>query len=147
MSLYNHILVAIDFSSASDHILSKALDLVRDNKTRISLLHVVEYLPPIDYLNDSLMNTNWGEEEQVMLDHARDRMKQFSKKHALKNVMLEIEVGTPKLVISQYIEQHQCDLVVLGSHGRHGLSLLLGSTANALLHAMPCDVLTIKIEK
>lgn len=146
MSLYSHILVAIDFSATADHVLSKALNLARDNKTKISLLHVVEYLPPIDYPNYYLMNANWAEEEKVMLDHARDKMKQFAKNHALKNVTLEVEIGTPKLVISHYVEQHQCDLVVLGSHGRHGLSLLLGSTANAVLHAMPCDVLTIKIE-
>ena len=147
MSRYSHILVAIDFSATADHVLSKALNLARDNKTRISLLHVVEYLLPIDYPNYYLMNVNWAEEEKVMLDHAQDKMKQLAKNHALKNVTLEVEIGTPKLVISQYIEQHQCDLVVLGSHGRHGLSLLLGSTANAVLHAIPCDVLTIKIEK
>ncbi|MDH5611501.1 MAG: universal stress protein [Gammaproteobacteria bacterium] len=147
MSLYNHILVAIDFSTAADHILSKALDLARDNKSKISLLHVVEYLPPIDYFNDSLMYTNWPEDEKLILKRAQDRMKQFASKHALENATLKVEIGAPKLVIAHYIEQHQCDLVVLGSHGRHGLSLLLGSTANAVLHAMPCDVLTIKIEE
>lgn len=145
MSLYTHILVAIDFSAASDHILKKALASMRDSKARISLLHVVEYLPPIDYLNDALIDINWSVEETVMLDHARDKMKKFARKHALKNVGLEVEVGVPKLVISQFVEENKCDLVVLGSHGRHGLSLLLGSTANAVLHAMPCDVLTVKI--
>lgn len=147
MSLYNHILVAIDFSSSSEHVLKKALKISQHESIRISLLHVVEYLPPMDYLNDSLMNINWAEDEQVMLDNAKDKMQQFVKKHKLKDVAQEIEFGVPKLVITQFVEQHLCDLVVLGSHGRHGLSLLLGSTANAVLHAMPCDVLTIKIEK
>jgi len=147
MSLYNHILVTIDFSESSEHVLEKALKISQDESTRISLLHVVEYLPPIDYLNDSLMNINWVAEEQVMLDHAKEKMQQFVKKHNLKNVTQEIELGVPKLVVAQFVEQHLCDLVVLGSHGRHGFSLLLGSTANAVLHAMPCDVLTIKIEK
>ncbi len=146
MSHYNHILIAIDFSPAADHVLSKALDLARDNEARISLLHVVEYMPPPDYLSDSLVNTDWIVEEKVMLEHARDKMQQLAKAHALENVTLEVEIGTPKHVITQFVEQHQCDLVVLGSHGRHGLSLLLGSTANAVLHAMPCDVLTIKME-
>ena len=147
MSLYNHILVTIDFSESSEHVLEKALKISQHESTRISLLHVVEYLPPIDYLNDSLMNTNWVEEEQVMLGRAKDNMQQFVKKHNLKDVAQEIELGEPKLVIAKFVEQHQCDLVILGSHGRHGFSLLLGSTANAVLHAMPCDVLTIKIEK
>ena len=147
MSLYNHILIAIDFSESSEHILEKALKISQHESTRISLLHVVEYLPPIDYLNDSLMNTDWVAEEQAMLGNAKDKMQQFVNKYNLKDVAQEIELGVPKLVIAQFVEQHRCDLVVLGSHGRHGFSLLLGSTANAVLHAMPCDVLTIKIEK
>jgi universal stress protein A len=108
---------------------------------------VVEYLPPIDYLNDSLMDINWVAEEKVMLDHAKDTMQQFGKKNKLVDVDLEVELGTPKHEISRYVKEHKCDLVVLGSHGRHGISLLLGSTANAVLHDMPCDVLTVKIEK
>ena len=147
MTIYNHILVAIDFSATADHVLSKALDIAQDNKTKLSQLHVVEYQPPIDYLNDSLLNLDWVTEEKAMLDHAKNSMQQFAKKHGLKNAGLEVESGTPKWVISQFVEQHQCDLVVLGSHGRHGISLLLGSTANAVLHAMPCDVLTVKIEE
>ncbi len=147
MPIYNHILVAIDFSAAADHVLSKALDIAKDSNTKLSLLHVVEYTPPMDYLNDSVLDFDWASQEKVILEHARDKMQQFAKKHDLKNVALEVESGTPKLLISHFIKQHKCDLVVLGSHGRHGLSLLLGSTANALLHAMPCDVLTIKIEK
>lgn len=147
MSLYNHILIAIDFSESSEHILEKALKISAPESTRISLLHVVEFLPPIDYLNGSLMDTDWVAEEQAMLDYAKDKMQQFVNKHNLKNVTQKTEVGVPKLVIAQFVEQHQCDLVVLGSHGRHGISLLLGSTANAVLHAMPCDVLTVKIEK
>jgi universal stress protein A len=147
MSVYSHILVAVDFSAAADHVLAKAREIAQRNNARISLLHVVEYLPPIDYLNDSLMDINWVAEEKVMLDHARDRMQQYGKKHKLVDVDLEVELGTPKNEISRYVKEHKCDLVVLGSHGRHGISLLLGSTANAVLHDMPCDVLTVKIEK
>jgi universal stress protein A len=39
------------------------------------------------------------------------------------------------------------DLVVVGSHGRHGLSLLLGSTANGVLHGAGCDVLAVRVGK
>jgi universal stress protein A len=147
MNAYNHILVAVDLSAAADQVLTKARKIAQLNHARLSLLHVVEYLPPIDYLNDSLMDINWVTEEKVMLDHAKDTMQQFGKKHKLENVALEVELGTPKHEISRFVETHRCDLVVLGSHGRHGLSMLLGSTANAVLHEMPCDILTVKIEK
>jgi universal stress protein A len=147
MSVYNHILVAIDFSAAAGQVLKKAQTIAQRDKARLSLLHVVEYMPPIDYMNDSLLDINWVTEEKVMLEHARDQMKQFVRKHKLENVDLEVELGTPKHEISRYVKEQQCDLVILGSHGRHGISLLLGSTANAVLHEMPCDVLTVKIDK
>jgi universal stress protein A len=147
MSVYSHILVAIDFSAAAGQVLKKAQTIAQRDKARLSLLHVVEYMPPIDYMNDSLLDINWVTEEKVMLEHARDQMKQFVRKHKLENVDLEVELGTPKHEISRYVKEQQCDLVILGSHGRHGISLLLGSTANAVLHEMPCDVLTVKIDK
>jgi universal stress protein A len=146
MSVYSHILVAIDFSDSSEHVLARAREIAQGNNARLSLLYVMEYLPPIDYINDSLMDINWVTEEKVLLDHAKDKMQQFGKKHELDNVALQVELGSPKHEISRYVKEHDCDLVVLGSHGRHGISLLLGSTANAVLHDMPCDVLTVKLE-
>ena len=43
--------------------------------------------------------------------------------------------------------EQACDLIVVGSHGRHGLALLLGSTANDVLHGAPCDVLAVHLKK
>ena len=147
MSTYAHILVAIDFSASSDQILAKARNIAKRNKARLSVLHVVEYLPPIDYANDSLLFSDWVTEEKVILKNAKESMQTFGKKHSLENADLNVVLGVPKHEISRFIKEHKCDLVVLGSHGRHGISLLLGSTANAVLHDMPCDVLTLKIEK
>jgi len=44
-------------------------------------------------------------------------------------------------------KEQGCDLIVVGSHGRHGLALLLGSTANDVLHARRRDVLAVKLVK
>lgn len=43
-------------------------------------------------------------------------------------------------------KEQRCDLIVVGSHGRHGLALLLGSTANDILHGAPCDVLAVRLK-
>ena len=146
MNDYTHILVAVDFSSSADQILTKACDIAQRNNARLSLLHVVEYMPPIDYANDSMVST-WVIDDNEMLESAKQSLEKISKQHKLKNVELKVEFGTPKHEISQFVKDKQCDLVVIGSHGRHGLSLLLGSTASAVLHAMPCDILTVKIEE
>jgi len=44
-------------------------------------------------------------------------------------------------------KEQGCDLIVVGSHGRHGLALLLGSTSNDLLHGAPCDTLAVALKK
>ena len=56
-------------------------------------------------------------------------------------------LGSPKYEICNYARENHSDLLILGSHGRHGIKLLLGSTANGVLHDMPCDVLAVKLKK
>ena len=146
MSNYTHILMAIDFTKSSERILAKALDIAKCNDAKLSILHVVEYIPPVDYVNDP-MAINFGVLDNEMLEQAKISLQNFSKQHNLKNVDLSVEFGRPKQVISKFVKDQQCDLVIIGSHGRHGISLLLGSTASAVLHAMPCDILTLKIEE
>jgi len=57
-----------------------------------------------------------------------------------------LRIGRPAAEIRAQAEHLKADLIVIGSHGRHGLpSVLLGSTANGVLHGAPCDVLTVRI--
>jgi universal stress protein A len=53
--------------------------------------------------------------------------------------------GRPETEIHSLANQIGTDLIVVGSHGRHGLALLLGSTANGVLHGAPCDVLAVRV--
>jgi universal stress protein A len=54
-------------------------------------------------------------------------------------------IGSPAVEIRELAASLGVDLIVIGTHGKHGLGLLLGSTANAVLHGVPCDVLAVKI--
>jgi len=56
-------------------------------------------------------------------------------------------VGRPETEIHHIAEEIGADLVIVGSHGRHGLALLLGSTANGVLHGAKCDVLAVRISE
>ena len=145
MSNYTHILMAVDFTKSGEQILARALDIAELNNAKLSMLHVIEYTPPVDYANDP-MAINWNIDDNEMLEQARKSLQKFSKQHSLKNVDLSVEFGRPKHVISQFVKDQQCDLVIIGSHGRHGISLLLGSTASAVLHAMHYVILTVKRE-
>ena len=47
--------------------------------------------------------------------------------------------------IHAYADEAGVDLIVLGTHGRHGWRLMMGSTANAVLHGTHCNVLAVRI--
>ena len=145
MSDYKHILVAVDFSVSATQVLNKAREIADRNGAKLSLLHVVEYLPPIDSVYEPVLSSNWIIDETEMLEQAKKSLEEFSQQQKLKDANLLTLLGTPKYEISQFVKDQQCDLVVMGSHGRHGINILLGSTTNAVLHKMPCDILAVKI--
>lgn len=147
MSMYTHILVAIDFSTSTDLVLAKASTIAQRNNAKLTLLHVVEFLPPIDSIGEPYFNSNWDVDEEMLVGRSRQSLQNISDKNKLQNAELSVQLGTPKHEISQFVNDNDCDLVVIGSHGRHGIRLLLGSTANAVLHDMPCDILTVRLEE
>ncbi|BBI62758.1 hypothetical protein HSBAA_40640 [Vreelandella sulfidaeris] len=53
----------------------------------------------------------------------------------------------PDTEIHRFAEEHGVDLIVVGSHGRHGFALLLGSTSTGVLHGAQCDVLAVRVGK
>ncbi|TNF32601.1 MAG: universal stress protein [Gammaproteobacteria bacterium] len=145
MKDYANILVAIDFSDAANTVIERARDISRRNNAGLTLLHVVEYLPPIDIAYEPVMTSSWVVDENELVSQAKANLQKFCNAHGLETARQEVLIGTPKFEITEYAKQHACDLIILGSHGRHGFGLLLGSTANGVLHHMPCDVMAIKI--
>ncbi len=147
MNNYNNILVAIDFSKAADIVIQRALDIARRNNTGLTLLHVVEYIPPMDIAYEPVMTSTWAIDENELIEQAQKNMEKFCKLHKLEQNQHKVVVGTPKYEICQFVRENHCDLIILGAQGRHGIKLLLGSTASGVLHEMPCDVLAVKIKE
>jgi universal stress protein A len=145
MSDYHNILVAIDFSEASHMVIQRAIEIAGRNKTPLTVLHVVEYMPPMDIAYEPVPSFAWIDEE-ALLERSRTSLATFCKKHQLTNEKQVVVLGAPKYEICQYARDNQTDLLILGAHGRHGIKLLLGSTANGVLHDMPCDVLAVKLK-
>ena len=144
MSTYTHLLLAVDFSKSTDDVVSKALALARAFETRISLIHVVEFAQ-VDLSNEMVMPQEL-ELDQELLALAEGRLEALADKHGLADSDRFVRQGTTKREILNIAEQEGVDLIVIGSHGRSGLHLLLGSTANAVLHGAPCDVLAVRVK-
>ena len=83
--------------------------------------------------------------EGQLIQEAAQSLLKLGDKLSVEKRDQHVEVGPTKTKILKIAETIQADLIVCGSHGRHGLSLLLGSTANAILHGAKCDVLTIRL--
>jgi len=143
MSDYTHILVATDLSPDADLVLERAMALAKRVGAEVTLLHVAEPVP-VDMPTDFILPER-AELEEYILDSSRDRLEALAKTWQLDPEHWSLEVGSAKKEIVRYAQEHGVDLIIVGSHGRHGLELLLGSTANAVLHIAPCDVLAVRI--
>ena len=139
---YQHVLIAIDFSTAAAQVLKRGLALASREGAQVSLLHVVD--APV-FENDSadyiLPRESKETARQVELETIRlRRLAELAGAPKAKIVTLS---GRAKVEISRYAEQHNSDLIVVGSHGQGRLTSVLGSTAASLLAQAPSDVLVV----
>jgi universal stress protein A len=77
---------------------------------------------------------------------AKKRLHKLAVELSVSEDNVWLEMGSPKAEIVRVAEENKVDLIVVGSHGRHGLALLLGSTANGVLHHTRCDVLAVRLQ-
>lgn len=146
MSAYRHILVAIDFGPDNIQVIERATAQAQSNEAQLSLIHVVEFLH-IDLANELVLPQDMELEAQLVTT-ARKKLAEMAQGIRLtKPIGQWVEMGSTKQEILRIAEEQEIDLIVIGSHGRHGLSRLLGSTANAILHGAPCDVLSVRIRE
>ena len=142
MSQYTHLLIGLDLSSESTSVLQKAVSLAKILTAKVSLIHVIEPLT-FAYAGDlpvDLLNT-----QQVLEEHSRKKLQELAHSSAAEVAFCDVTIGPTGQEMRDKAKEIGADLIVVGSHGRHGFALLLGSTASELLHGAECDVLAIRI--
>lgn len=145
MTPYSHILLAADFQEDSQCVAARASALATIHEAKLSLLHVVENMP-VEPGNE-LMIPPTASVEAELLANAERRLRQLGESLNIPAECRQVRIGQTKREIIDYAVEESVDLIVVGSHGRHGFALLLGSTANAIVHAAPCDVLAVRIRR
>ncbi|OUR87892.1 universal stress protein UspA [Cycloclasticus sp. 44_32_T64] len=146
MTNYRHILVALDLGEQSALILNKAHQIAQQNQAKLSIIHIIEPLIESSYLAfDGSIATDILPLQDEIEATANTKLRKLAASISLPEENLLIEFGRPSEQIHQLSEKIPCDLIVMGSHGRHGLALLLGSTANAIMHGVSCDVLAVRV--
>jgi universal stress protein A len=143
MATYKHILLAVDFTPEVGMVTRKGWNLAELSGAKSSLVHVVEYSSS-SYPSD-LPLASALELDDRLKKKAEVELKELAITHGFSDAKRYVELGVPKQEIVRIAEEKMADLIVIGSHGRHGIQRLLGSTANGVLHLAKCDVLAVRI--
>lgn len=141
MSVYQHVLIATDLSEENVVIVEKALAIAKAFDAKVSVLHVVEPLPGYGYAYVGIADI-----EAELQTEAEKSMQALAQKYNIPAERCHVEVGPMKIEMIDIITKEKVDCLVVGSHGRHGFSELLGSTAHTAVHSAPCDVITVRIK-
>ncbi len=137
------ILVPVDFSEGSEHALDYAIELAGKLDARVHLLNAIG-VPTFGYeeIGVAIMST-------VIEDLVRSNQDALDKVAAARRPTVLIgevilRTGDARDVILQTVDELAIDLVVMGTHGRHGLRrALMGSVAESVVRTAPCPVLTV----
>jgi universal stress protein A len=138
--MYKRVLFATDFDEVGVSAAHKAKKIADENGAELLLVHVVEPIPAYAYPGFA----GFAEVEVSIREQAEKELNALANQLGVDEKHRLLEFGSVKNEILRLAEEHKIDLIVAGSHGKHGLGLLLGSTANSILHASHCDMLIVQ---
>lgn len=138
-----HILVAHDLNDTSDAALEYALNLARPLGARVTVLHAYE-IPSLGAPEVLILATDWTKQIGVIARERLDKIVTSARATGMA-VAAEVREGSAWRTIDAFAREGAVDLVVVGSHGRHGLPhALLGSVAEKVVRTAPCPVLVVR---
>jgi len=138
--MYDRMLLATDLTESGKVIAAKAVKLAAYFNATLYILYVIEPIPAYGYPGITDITTPY-------IDTAKQDLATLGEELNVAEENRFVLVGPTKNEILKKAKDLEVDLIVVGSHGRHGLARLLGSTANAILHGAECDVVTVRYEQ
>jgi universal stress protein A len=145
MVSYRRILVAVDLTDDSREIGTRACALAADLGAEIEIIHVIEPLPLMVADAPEVMAPAVLQTQDEIVRAARARVETLATDLGLAASAASVQLGNTQVEIMRAARARKVDLIVLGSHERHGLSLLVDFTEDAVLHKAPCDVLAVRV--
>ena len=135
-----------DFSAASRPAFKKALELAKKDRATLDVVHAMA--PIIPAVGTAYVSPRtYDEWSAAVAESARKNMDGLLKQARRAGVRAKSSIltGTPADVIVRAARTRRADLIVMGTHGRSGLSrFLLGSVASRVIATSPCPVLTVR---
>jgi len=135
----DNILVPVDFSEPSVNAIGDAVELAGETG-HVRLLHV---LPPLESISPGVV---WGDlSDETREQHVRDYAATFLADHGFSDLVFDVRIGPPGHTIADYAADSDTDLIVISSHGYHGIKrMLLGSVAEVVIRHAKCPVLVLR---
>lgn len=141
--MYAHALIAADLGEDTEVVIKRAGALASSG-TRLTLIHVIE---PLALAYGAEMPMDIGALQEEISRRAGQKLDAIAAGLGLQAGDRILCNGIIEKEILRVADERGADLIVIGSHSRRGLSLLLGSTANAVLQHARCDVLAVRIDR
>lgn len=148
MATINHILIATDGSETALKAAAFGGDLARALDARISVLFVQQ--------DEVIISDAWGAGSAMSIEQVRESLEQQARDKMLpasvdaagpldQDALTFLEWGRPAKEICRFASEQEVDLIVIGSHGRSGVSeALLGSVSHAVANQAPCPVTIVR---
>ena len=142
--LPKHILVPSDLSEAAEQALQYACELGRLLGSQIHLLNVIS-IPALGVPELGVALTASMIDELVV--NNQDALERLARTRCTANLgQVMVRTGDARDVINETAQELGIDLIIMGTHGRRGLSrALLGSVAETVVRSAPCAVLTVRL--
>jgi len=143
--MYDRILVPTDGSAGVERAIGHAIDLATAHGATIHAVYVVN---TANY-GGIPMETSWEGIRDVLIDEGEAAVERVVELCSEAGVDVETAVvdGAPSRKIVEYADDEDCDLIVMGTHGRGGIDrLLLGSVAERVVRAAEVPVLTVRVD-
>lgn len=141
-----NILVAVDMTDEAADVLKAAVDVANDE----SKISIVTVIPPLSdfYINlySVLDDSPNPEIDSDAMNQAIEWLSGLVEGYEIGAENVRVILGKPATEIRELAKELKTDLIVIGMHDRNGLGRMLGSTANGVLHGVPCNVLTVKVK-
>lgn len=142
MSEYKKVLVAIDIHAEYENVIEKALSIASSADD----IHLVYITMTAYYVQPYLYGMSDHQIDQAgMVRQAQENLKDVATKFGITPENTHVKSGEAADEIKNIAGEVHADLIVMGTHGRGGFKLLLGSTANAVLHGVKQDVLAVRM--
>lgn len=142
MANYKHILLAVDLSDEAQQVVDRGRALSQLEGATLSIVHVIE---PISFTYGGDIPLDFSGVQEEIQKQAKQQLAELSSSLAIPAASQHLVLGRPETEIHNTAQEIGADLIVVGSHGRHGLALIFGSTANGVLHGAACDVLAVRV--